>query len=479
MSSFQTKIKKYWKLLPITLVPFAFVSCIEPYVEIRKEINRQLLPQSRPEVNLNNTDEPSKSNIIDPTIEDVSNNLVNNSRLSLNGRKKNPKIPQNKFNPDKNYLTEFKDASFQKGEKYGLMNYWYFLQSTPYILEKDGFRDFTLTSYKEEYLKKLDYLSEKLKSYNYNNLNKYTTNGKRHDVWLTEIKEFSKSIGSKSDSSFHDTLQPPFETEKLFKIIKDELGKDVENSLVRKMIVYDFIYGNFYADPITMYEGEFRNNDDRFVRFFRDDYYIQKNYQPNSKEKLWYSLLLLVQDVQRAYQGQGAVYFVLSKMEAFERALFEINNSDQPLAKQVENMKNTIDELVGTIRDFLLPDKHISLRKDLVFNIDPEQNLDMQSLASDFIEYYNKKVAPLIWKYNNETEDEKIEPLDQQVNTFYLKEYVYPLLNGTRITVLDPDKENQISERAWQTWRNQFESQFQLKYQEQINSLQQNNSTEN
>ncbi|VEU66810.1 Uncharacterised protein (plasmid) [Mesomycoplasma conjunctivae] len=136
MSSFQTKIKKYGKLLPITLVPFAFVSCIEPYVEIRKEINRQLLPQSRPEVNLNNTDEPSKSNIADPTIEDVSNNLVNNSRLSLNGRKKNPKIPQNKFNPDKNYLTEFKDASFQKGEKYGLMNYWYFLQSTPYILEK-------------------------------------------------------------------------------------------------------------------------------------------------------------------------------------------------------------------------------------------------------------------------------------------------------------------------------------------------------
>ncbi|VEU66811.1 Uncharacterised protein (plasmid) [Mesomycoplasma conjunctivae] len=133
-------------------------------------------------------------------------------------------------------------------------------------------------------------MSEKLKSYNYNNLNKYTTNGKRHDVWLTEIKEFSKSIGSKSDSSFHDTLQPPFETEKLFKIIKDELGKDVENSLIKEMIVYDFIYGNFYADPITMYEGEFRNNDDRFVRFFRDDYYIQKNYQPNSKEKLWYSL---------------------------------------------------------------------------------------------------------------------------------------------------------------------------------------------
>lgn len=315
----------------------------------------------------------------------------------------------------------------------------------------------------------MDYLSEKLKIYNYNNLNKYTTNGKRHDIWLTEIKAFSKSIGSKSDSSFKDALQPPFETDKIFNIIKPELGKDVESSLIRKMIVYDFVYGNFYADPITMYEGEFRNNDDRFVRFFRDDYYIQKNYQPNHIEKLWYSLLLLVQDVQRAYQGQGAVYFVLEKMVAFERSLFEINNSNQTLAKQVqEKLRNPIKELVGAIKEFLLSDKQISLRKDLVFTIDPSQNLDMQSLASDFIEYYNKKVAPLIWKYNIETNNSKIEPLDQIVNTFYLKEYVYPLLNGVRIVVLDPNKDNQISEQAWQAWRSQFENQFQIKYQEQI-----------
>lgn len=474
MLSFQTKIKKYWKfLLSIIIAPITLVSCIEPYVEVRKELNRQLLPKSTPNYDsndLSNSNNSNKTNIASPVIEDASNNLINDSRLGLNGRKKNPRIPQNKFNPDKNYLTEFADASFQKGKKYGLMNYWYYLQSIPYILEKNGFKNFALTSYKEEYLKKLDYLSEKLKIYNYNNLNKYTTNGKRHDIWLTEIKEFSKSIGSKSDSSFKDALQPPFQTDKIFNIIKPELGKDVESSLIRKMIVYDFVYGNFYADPITMYEGDFENDNDRFVRFFRDDYYIQKNYQPNHIEKLWYSLLLLVQDVQRAYQGQGAVYFVLEKMVAFERALFEINNSNQTLAKQVqEKLKNPIEELVGAIKEFLLPDKQISLHKDLVFTIDPSQNLDMQSLASDFIEYYNKKVAPLIWKYNIETDDEKIKPLDQIVNTFYLKEYAYPLLNGVRIVVLDPDKDNQISEQAWQAWRNQFENQFQIKYQGQIN----------
>ncbi|MCN0158481.1 hypothetical protein M2A18_04270, partial [Mesomycoplasma ovipneumoniae] len=97
--------------------------------------------------------------------------------------------------------------------KYGLLPYWYFLQSIPKYLENKGFG--TRQYNKEEYLKRLEYFYGKIRAYRNNNLVDYQTpqDGGAVEVWKQGLKnqfrEFAGKMKRKSDNEKPDEIKLP------------------------------------------------------------------------------------------------------------------------------------------------------------------------------------------------------------------------------------------------------------------------------
>ncbi|WNM14777.1 hypothetical protein [Mesomycoplasma ovipneumoniae] len=187
-----------------------------------------------------------------------------------------------------------------------------------------------------------------------------------------------------------------------------------KSNVQKQMLVHDFMFGNAFASPrhMDLYlksEKLVSNKTERiwnYIRYFRDDYYRETNYKPSPTERHWYSLLELIQRIQRNYNGQYAAAELMKTLSKLEQRLFNINDKTKFLKDQFDdNLKSIFLDIFRKYQIFFLPDSHTSLRKDLVFNIDLGQNVHMQSLAADLIKVYNSKIAPLIWKYNSEASD--------------------------------------------------------------------------
>lgn len=473
--------------------PLFLISCIDPYTEVRKSMTESLLPRgSKSSVNsqVKKQDKNQQTKkVLGSELESTYSDIINDSVLGLNGYKKNPKSPQNLYSKEKNYLTEIGDASFipSPDNKYGLSNYWFYYKSLPFMLEKDNIRKGS-TNFKDEYLKKVSYLEEKIKKYLWENLAPYNSN-KNFDAWEGIMKDFNKQTGLKDpQKGFDQTVYSYPELNKYWPIVQKELPeneRENKTSTQKRMLVHDFMFGNAFAKPGHM---DFYKNTEKlvsadnkseqiwnYIRYFRDDYYRQIGYKPTQTERHWYSLLELVQRVQRNYTGQYAAGELIQSLTEFEKDLFNINDKTKPLKEQIENnIKEKLTDIFNKYIAFFLPSAHSSLRKDLVFNIDLGQNVDMQSLAADLIKVYNQKIAPIIWKYNSEvTETEKISPLVNALDKVFLNEYVYPLMGGIKFEDLDDKKTedgklNPLSLKKWEEWKDSYKELYGWQYSESI-----------
>lgn len=501
------KVKKQKKLLLLTasfpLVSALFISCFQPYQEIQKSISKSLVPVSK------NTEEkniPSPSrNSLDSTIQENSE-IITNSVLGFNGQKKNPTSPKNQFELDKNYTEEIPNASFlpENGGtgRYGLLPYWYFFRSIPKYLENKGFSSYQYN--RDEYVKRLDYFYEKLREY----LSRNFPGGLNDqvDIWkemlTSEYKKSMKFMGADPVKSFPEDLGEKDKiswdnmyTDEFFPLIKPELERngvktDQLDENQKKLITFDFLLANERIWPSSVDEwGKFEENDwKNDARYFRDDYYYKKNYQPSNIEKTWYELGWFFLRVQRIYTGIKSARNVLENIWNFEKNLFELNDNTKTFDQQSKvKIQNSVELIVNSLSNFFLPHNHLNLRSDLVFNIDSSNNQDDQSLISDLILYYNEKVAPLIWRINSKNQ-KKILTLDQKIqnNKTYFNTYLKSLLPEIKDILTDPELDKTYSreiqkaakeglekagQKAWGIWLKNYQGKYGIKFSpEEIDS---------
>ncbi|WP_081311517.1 hypothetical protein [Mesomycoplasma ovipneumoniae] len=438
------KLKKNKVLLLSTSflsLPTLLVSCIHPYQEFQKQISKSLVP---PQGSYNpKTANPEKGS---PILEENSE-IISNSVLGFNGQKKNPKEAKNRFDVAKNYTEEVVDASFLSG-KYGLLPYWYFLQSIPKYLENKGYG--TRQYNKEEYLKRLEYFYGKIREYFNRNLVDYQSrdNPGEAEAWRQGLRnQFEKSREaqkSKLNYTFYEDLTDKDKVDvgkinvnDYFSIIKPELerynAQIPDDRKTKYLIVFDFLLANERIWPSSLDKyllGEKDNLDQ--ARLFRDDYYIKKGYKPSEPEKLWYELGWFMLRVQRIISSTNAAESVLENIHHIEKQLFELTDQNKDIGKQIDSEISAVENFTSSLARFLKHKHHLNLRKDLVFNIDISNNQDDQSLISDFIDYYNQKIAPIIWRNNLNTTNNKIKSLtkllkdDRESN--YFNTYLRPLL---------------------------------------------------
>ncbi|MDW2923679.1 hypothetical protein [Mesomycoplasma ovipneumoniae] len=492
MLTFSLKSKLKYLLILGLSSPLFLISCIDPYTEVRKNITETLLPKgSKSSVNTQGKEQDKTEQTISvpgSELNQTYSEVINDSLLGFNGIKKNPKNPQNLYSRDKNYVTEIGDASFisSPNNKYGLSNYWFYYKSLPFMLEDSNIKAGS-SNFKDEYYKRLSYLEEKLKKYTWENLGEYNSN-KNFSAWDKIMQDFNEKTGLKDkNAGFDQTVSFKYpETDEYWPIVQKELPpEERENKtyVQKQMLVHDFMFGNAFASPrhMDLYRKSEKLVSDKteriwnYIRYFRDDYYRETNYKPSPTERHWYSLLELIQRIQRNYNGQYAAAELMKSLSKLEQRLFNINDKTKSLKEQIENnLKSVFKDLFEIYQIFFLPDSHTSLRKDLVFNIDLGQNVDMQSLAADLIKVYNSKIAPLIWKYNSEASDtEKIEPLKNWLDNVFLDEYVYPLMGGLKFVELDEKKtedgkDNPISLRKWEEWKDNYKEFYGWEYKESI-----------
>ncbi|MDO6829445.1 hypothetical protein [Mesomycoplasma ovipneumoniae] len=442
------KLKKNKILLLSTSflsLPTLLISCIHPYQEFQKQISKSLVP---PQGSYNpKTANPEKGS---PILEENSE-IISDSVLGFNGQKKNPKVAKNRFDVTKNYTEEIQDASFLNG-KYGLLPYWYFLQSIPKYLEKKGFG--TRQYNKEEYLKRLEYFYGKIRKYRNDNLVDYQTpgDGGAVEVWRQGLTNQHKKLwwtkddkDNKSNVPIPDDLgdKDKVDIKKMsaddyLPIIKPELDRynaQIPNDeTIKYGVVFDFLLANERIWPSSIDNvilGEEDNLDQ--VRLFRDDYYIEKGYKPSEPEKLWYELGWFMLRVQRIISSTNAARNVLESIHDIEKWLFEFTDQSKEIDYQLNSKIITFQNFTKLLADFLKNKHHLNLRKDLVFNIDISNNQDDQSLISDFIEYYNQKIAPIIWRVNLKRDGKKkINTLTKQLKKThednYFNTYLKPFL---------------------------------------------------
>ncbi|MBG0731045.1 hypothetical protein IM807_03080 [Mycoplasma sp. 'Moose RK'] len=445
------KLKKQKILLLSTsfsLAPTLLVSCFQPYQEMQKHISKSLVPTP-------GSYNPKSANPVagNPILEENSDTITN-SVLGFNGQKKNPKEAKNRFNVEKNYTEEIPEASFipNKGGtgKYGLLPYWYFLQSIPEYLKKKGFNTYKYN--KEEYLKRLDYFYEKIRGYYNRNLVDYQSPGVQGEVevWKQGLRksyeDFIKKMNGKSTYDFNEDLTDKDKVDSIedlrsgnyLPIIKPELDRykvQIPNDeTIKYAIVFDFLLANERIWPSSV-DKPLLSDDDSIIntaRYFRDDYYIEKRYQPSNPEKLWYELGWFMLRPQRIISSAAAARSILESIWDIEKQLFELTDRNQEISEQLVSKVSTVWNFTRLLANFLNPKNHLNLRKDLVFNIDASNNQDDQSLIADLIQYYNQKIAPIIWRINLKRTDNKLNTLTKLVKKIrfgnYFNTYLQPLL---------------------------------------------------
>lgn len=462
------KLKKQKILLLSTsflALPTLLVSCIHPYQQLQKQISKSLVPKQG-NYNPKNA-QPEKGS---PILEENSE-IISNSVLGFNGQKKNPKEAKNRFNLATNYTEEIPEASFipNKGGtgKYGLLPYWYFLQSIPKYLENKGF---TTQKYnKEEYLKRLEYFYEKIRGYFNRNLVDYQSPGLQGEVevWKqglrNQYKAFAEKMKANPEYDKNEDLTDKDKVvdvsslwpDKYLPIIKPELDRyqaQIPNdNTIKYGIVFDFLLANERIWPSSVDQDVFANSYhlDK-ARYFRDDYYIKKNYKPSTPEKLWYELGWFMLRTQRIISSANIARNILEGMYVIEKQLFELTDKEKEIDYQLVDKISSVANVTQILARFLSPKHHLNLRKDLVFNIDISNNQDDQSLISDFIDYYNQKIAPIIWRINWKREaKDKMPTLTNYVKSLkpdnYFNTYLAPLL--PKIEDLPTEEDAQIDKK--------------------------------
>ncbi|WP_044889034.1 hypothetical protein [Mesomycoplasma hyopneumoniae] len=463
------KLKKQKILLLSTsflALPTLLVSCIHPYQQLQKQISKSLVPKQG-NYNPKNAD-PEKGS---PILEENSE-IISNSVLGFNGQKKNPKEAKNRFNLATNYTEEIPEASFipNKGGtgKYGLLPYWYFLQSIPKYLENKGFT--TQRYNKEEYLKRLEYFYEKIRGYFNRNLVDYQSPGLQGEVevWKQGLRNQYKIFAEKmkanpeydknKDLTDKDKIVDPslIRVQTFLPIIKSELDRyqaQIPNDeTIKYGIVFDFLLANERIWPSSVdhkYSLSNKESAKNIARYFRDDYYIKKNYKPSTPEKLWYELGWFMLRTQRIISSANAARNILETMYEIEKQLFELTDQNKEIDYQLVDKLDTVENVTEILASFLTPKNHLNLRKDLVFNIDISNNQDDQSLISDFIDYYNQKIAPIIWRINSKRKDKKIATLTEELkdlhSDYYFNTYLAPLL--PKINDLPTEEDAEIDKK--------------------------------
>ncbi|MXR13131.1 hypothetical protein DR083_02960 [Mycoplasma hyopneumoniae] len=462
------KLKKQKILLLSTsflALPTLLVSCIHPYQQLQKQISKSLVP-GQGNYNPKNA-QPEKGS---PILEENSE-IISNSVLGFNGQKKNPKEAKNRFNLATNYTEEIPEASFipNKGGtgKYGLLPYWYFLQSIPKYLENKGF---TTQKYnKEEYLKRLEYFYEKIRGYFNRNLVDYQSPGIQGEVevWKqglrNQYKAFAEKMKANPEYDKNEDLTDKDKVvdvsslwpDKYLPIIKPELDRyqaEIPNdNTIKYGIVFDFLLANERIWPSSVDQDVFANSYhlDK-ARYFRDDYYIEKGYKPSTPEKLWYELGWFMLRTQRIISSANIARNILEGMYVIEKQLFELTDKEKEIDYQLVDKISSVANVTQILARFLSPKHHLNLRKDLVFNIDISNNQDDQSLISDFIDYYNQKIAPIIWRINWKREaKDKMPTLTNYVKSLkpdnYFNTYLAPLL--PKINDLPTEEDAEIDKK--------------------------------
>ncbi|WP_236607968.1 hypothetical protein [Mesomycoplasma hyopneumoniae] len=446
-------------------LPTLLVSCIHPYQQLQKQISKSLVPKQG-NYNPKNA-QPEKGS---PILEENSE-IISNSVLGFNGQKKNPKEAKNRFNLATNYTEEIPEASFipNKGGtgKYGLLPYWYFLQSIPKYLENKGF---TTQKYnKEEYLKRLEYFYEKIRGYFNRNLVDYQSPGLQGEVevWKQGLRNQYKTFAEKMKANpeydknedltdKHKIVDPSLiRVQTFLPIIKSELDRyqtQIPNDeTIKYGIVFDFLLANERIWPSSVDRVPLSSDELKYdiARSFRDDYYIKKNYKPSTPEKLWYELGWFMLRTQRIISSANAARSILEGIYVIEKQLFELTDKEKEIDYQLVDKISTVSNVTSVLARFLTPKHHLNLRKDLVFNIDISNNQDDQSLISDFIDYYNQKIAPIIWRINSKRKDKKIPTLTKLLkirqDDYYFNTYLAPLL--PKINDLPTEEDAEIDKK--------------------------------
>ncbi|MDW2835852.1 hypothetical protein R7U59_03175 [Mesomycoplasma ovipneumoniae] len=479
-------------------LPTLVVSCIHPYQEIQKQISKSLVP---PQGSYNpKTANPEKGS---PILEENSE-IISNSVLGFNGQKKNPKVAKNRFDVSKNYTEEIVDASFLSG-KYGLLPYWYFLQSIPKYLENKGFG--TRQYNKEEYLKRLEYFYNKIRKYRNDNLVDYKSPqdggavevwrqglvNQHNKMWNNKNKDNKENVPLPNDLGETDKVDPErINVDDYLPIIKPELDRYnaqiPSDGKIKHGVVFDFLLANERIWPSSLDKKPLSKDEskDDVARYFRDEYYIKKGYKPSEPEKLWYELGWFMLRVQRIISSANAGRNVLEEIRNVEKWFFELTDSNKDIGDQFGSIINTFDNFTKSLAEFLKYKHHLNLRKDLVFNIDISNNQDDQSLISDFIEYYNQKIAPIIWRNNLKATDNKIltltkrlkeDPRDENYFNKYLKPFLpeikdlrevedikndQTLSEETREKAIEGAKKAGIKE--WGIWLKNYQDKYGIKF---------------
>ncbi|WP_341495337.1 hypothetical protein [Mesomycoplasma ovipneumoniae] len=497
------KLKKNKVLLLSTsflALPTLLISCIHPYQELQKHISKSLVPDKG---NYNpKTANPEKGS---PILEENSE-IISNSVLGFNGQKKNPKEAKNRFDVTKNYTEEIPDASFLSG-KYGLLPYWYYLQSIPKYLEKNNY--IINNKYnKEEYLKRLEYFYTKIRDYRNRNLIDYQSPGVpgEVEVWKQGLQKQHREAVRPKDKDKENELNIPLpedltdkdkvdikkiSTDDYLPIIKPELDKYKaqipSDEIIKYGVVFDFLLANERIWPSSI-DKVFLGEDDELdqARLFRDDYYIQKGYKPSEPEKLWYELGWFMLRPQRIISSANAARNVLETIHDIEKRLFEFTDQNKDIDDQLNSKINTVQNFTKALAEFLKNKHHLNLRKDLVFNIDISNNQDDQSLISDFIDYYNQKIAPIIWRVNLKRTGRKINTLTKQLKKFpkednYFNTYLKPFLPEIKDlrdeedikndqTLSDETKEKAVQGarkagiKEWGIWLKNYQDKYGIKF---------------
>ncbi|MDF9627398.1 hypothetical protein Q4497_00455 [Mesomycoplasma ovipneumoniae] len=451
------KLKKQKILLLTTsflALPTLLVSCSDPLQEHLQELEK--ISKSIAS-DISKSIGSAKKTI---PISEQNSEIIYNSVLGFNGQKKNPKVAKNRFDVTKHYTKEIPEASFISGKggtgKYGLLPYWYFFKSIPKYLENKGFGGNKYN--KEEYLKRLDYFSEKISDYHSRSFfaNRSAGEQSEFDVWkqglrsqfMQLVKQMKANLdydkfGDLTDKDKVDTIGGrSINVDKHFPIIKpvlDRYNAQIPNDYtIKYAIVFDFLLANGRAldlniDAPLYIDGTRLSNKDytkEIVRYFRDEYYIKKGYKPSEPEKLWYELAWFILRIPRIYSSVDEALSILDDIADIEKQLFELTDKNKDISEQLDSKIRLVENFTKNLARFLTPWHHLNLRKDLVFNIDISNNQDDQSLISDFIEYYNQKIAPIIWRINETYYriQTLTEILKDQGDDYYFNTYLAPLL---------------------------------------------------